>query len=93
MAKYNTISALAVQRAKQMTHKYIMEAMKERGLSNYALAKIAGLNRQIIDSYVKDDQYNLTLESYYRICGALNLRPYLVPAELDNTDMHFEHFN
>ena len=29
MAKYNTISPLAVQRAKQMTHKYIMEAMKE----------------------------------------------------------------
>ena len=88
-----TISQLSINRAKQFTHKFIFDRKKELNLSNYRLAQIAGINRQIIDSYTKEPLYNLTLENYFRICGALNLRPYLVPAELDNNEMHFEHFN
>lgn len=93
MDKYNTISSLTVLRAKQITHKYITEVIHERGFSNYALAKIAGLNRQIIDSYMKDPAYNLTLESYFRICGALQLHPYLIPAEQDQSHFNTEDFS
>lgn len=93
MKKYTPIPQIVISRAKQLTRAYIMEAMKERGLSNYALAKKAGINRQTIDTYVKNPSYNLTIESYFRICGALELRPYLIPAEVDNNTMNFEHVN
>ena len=87
------ISQLAVDRAKQFTHKFIFDRKKELNLSNYMLAKLAGMNRQILDTYEKDYKHNLTIDSYYRICGALKLRPYLIAAEDDKETFHFEHFN
>lgn len=72
------ISQLAIDRAKQTTHKFIFDRKKELNLSNYMLAKLAGMNRQIIDTYEKDYKHNLTIGSYFRICAALKLCPYLI---------------
>ena len=86
--KIQPISQMSIDRAKQITHKFIFERKKELGLTNYKLALMAGINRQNLDTYEKDYKHNLTLEIYYRICGALNLRPYLIASEDDTTPMN-----
>lgn len=87
------INKAAVERAKQLTHKFIFDRKKELNYSNYRIAVNGGMNRQIVDKYERNPLYNITIENYFRICGALNIRPYLVASEEDTNELFFEHFN
>ena len=67
-----------IEIVKKLTHKFIFERKKTLGCSNYKLAQLTGMSRQTIDSFEKNYMHNLTLDSYLRLCGALNLRPNLI---------------
>ena len=54
-------------------HKLILKAKKEQNLSNYAIAKKAGINRQIVDSYFNNKGYAITAEKLLAICKVLNI--------------------
>lgn len=54
-------------------HKLIFTQKKKMNLSNYKLAKLAGVNRQIIDSYQNDAGYKITAEMLLKICNVLNI--------------------
>lgn len=35
----------------------------------------------------------MSLENFLKICGALEIRPYLIPKEDDSNQMNYMHFN
>ena len=75
-----------IEIVKELTHKVIFERKEKLGYSNYKLAQLTGMSRQTIDSFEKNYMHNLTLDSYLRLCGALNLRPNLI--EYDEINAH-----
>jgi transcriptional regulator with XRE-family HTH domain len=71
---------------------YLKEIMKEQKVTQEQLAVILGTSVTTLWRYF-NMKVQMPLGVYLEICGALKLRPYLIPAEIDNTDMHRVFFN
>lgn len=66
--------------------------MKELGISQLKLSELIEVNEStLIRNFKKETE--MSLATYFKICGVLKLRPYLVPAELDDTEMNRVNFN
>lgn len=57
----------------QLLIEFIKSDMDKKKMTQYRLAKKAGLEQSIIHNFLKGK--NITLISFYKICEALNLRP------------------
>jgi transcriptional regulator with XRE-family HTH domain len=78
--------------ASDMIFKFIKERMKEKNITQLQLSETIGINEStLIRNFQKRTE--MTLTTYLKICGALELRPYLIPAETDTSDFEFMHFN
>lgn len=53
-------------------HQHIKPRMQERGLTNYALAKITGINRSTIGRYLEGN-LNISLDNFLIIIKSLEL--------------------
>ena len=71
---------------------YFKDRMKEKKISQKALAKILGISVTSLWRIFKKET-SMDLLVYLQICGALNLRPYIIPTESDNTEMKRMFFN
>ena len=71
---------------------YIMERMNEMGVSAYWLARETGLAESTLSRFFHE-QADIGLTNFLKICGALKLRPYLVPAEMDQDEIKQMYFN
>lgn len=71
---------------------YFKERMKEQKLTQNKLAEILGVSVTTLIRYFKKET-PMPLGVYLEICGALELRPYLIPAEMDENKMHRMFFN
>lgn len=88
MANFDQSSAMA----SDMIFKFIKERMKEKKLTQLQLSEMIGINEStLIRNFQKRTE--MTLTTYLKICGALELRPYLIPAEDDTSRFEFMHFN
>lgn len=87
------IPKITIDQAKQITIKYLRDRANELNMTNYRLAKESGVAQSTISRIFSGDIKSLSLDTYFRLCGALKLRPYLVPSEDDKNEMKFEHFN
>lgn len=88
MENYNNSSSMAID----MTFAFIKERMKELKIPQYKLAQMIEVSElTLIRNFKKETE--MSLSTYFKICGALNLRPYLVPAELDQTEFQRLFFN
>ena len=65
---------------------YLKERMKYKKVSQEKLAEILQIGNTTLWRYFKKET-PMPLGVYLEICGALELRPYLIPKESDNTDM------
>ena len=65
---------------------YLKDRMKEKKLTQNKLAEILQIGVTTLYRYFKKDT-PMPLGVYLEICGALDLRPYLIPSERDNTVM------
>ena len=72
--------------------KFLPDRMEDLGITQYRLAQILDVNRSTVKRWF-DGDVNISLHDFLRICGALNLNPYLVPKEGDDTPKNYEHFN
>ena len=66
--------------------------MKDIKLTQNELASILNIGVTTLIRYFKLET-PMPLGVYLEICGALELRPYLVPSESDNNEMMRVHFN
>lgn len=71
---------------------YLKKRMKEKKVSQDKLAEILQTSVTTLWRYFKKET-PMPLGVYLEICGALELRPYLIPSENDNTEMQRMFFN
>ena len=88
MANYN----LSSEEGKKMIFNFIKDRMKEKKISQYQLAQMIEMNESTLIRNFKGD-FEMSLTTYLKICGALQLRPYLIPAEMDKSEIQRMFFN
>lgn len=71
---------------------YLKNRMKQKKITQNKLADILGIGVTTLYRYFKKET-PMPLTVYLEICGALELRPYLIPSENDNTEMRRLFFN
>jgi transcriptional regulator with XRE-family HTH domain len=71
---------------------FLKNRMEENKITINKLAEILEVSVTKLGQVFKKES-PMTLGMYLEICGALKLRPYLIPSESDNTDMQRMFFN
>ena len=71
---------------------YFKNRMKEKKVTQNKLAEILEVSVTTLIRYFKKET-QMPLGVYLEICDALELRPYLIPTESDNTEMQKMFFN
>jgi len=88
MENYNKSS----EYAKDLIFQFIKERMQDKGINQRDLARLIDVNEStLIRNYKSETQ--MLLSTYLKICGALELRPYLIPKEMDENEMKQIFFN
>lgn len=70
---------------KKLFYDFINERRKEKGLTQLQLANLIGINESTLVRNLKDES-EMTFATSLKICGALDLRPFWIPSELDQTE-------
>jgi len=76
----------------EMILTYLKNRMKEQKVTQQEVADTLEVGRTTVVRWFKMAT-PMPLGSYLEICGLLKLRPYLIPAEDDNTEMQRVFFN
>lgn len=71
---------------------YLKNRMKEKKVTQNKLSEILQVSVTTLIRYFKKET-QMPLGVYLEICGALELRPYLIPAEDDQNEMQRIFFN
>ena len=71
---------------------YFKNRMKEKKVTQNKLSEILEVSVTTLIRYFKKET-PMPLGVYLEICGVLEIRPYLIPKESDNTEMHRMFFN
>lgn len=88
MENYNQAADMAID----LSFSFIKDRMKELKIKQYQLAEMIGVSEKtLIWNFQKKTE--MSLPTYFKICGALKLRPYLIPAEMDQTEFQRLFFN
>lgn len=88
MQNYNKSSEFS----KQLIFKFIKERMQEKDISQKKLSQLIEINESTLIRNFKGET-EMLLSTYLKICGALDLRPFLIPAELDKSEYQRIFFN
>jgi transcriptional regulator with XRE-family HTH domain len=83
---------LASEMGHNLIMAYLKKRMKEKKVTQNKLAEILNVSVTTLIRYFKKET-QMPLGVYLEICGALELRPYLIPKESDNTEMQRMFFN
>lgn len=83
MPNYNN----AAQMGKELFFKYITERRKELGISQLKLSQLIEMDESTLIRNLKSET-EMTLLTFIKICGALEIRPYLIPKESDDTEIN-----
>ena len=82
MPNYNINSDLR----KQLIFDFIKERMQEKKITQLKLSKLIEINESTLIRNFKGET-EMLLTTYLKICGALELRPYLIPSEIDENEL------
>ena len=88
MPNYNISSDLG----KQLIFDFIKERMQEKKITQLKLSKLIEINESTLIRNFKGET-EMLLTTYLKICGALELRPYLIPSEIDENELKKLFFN
>lgn len=83
---------MAANEGEKLTRQFILERMDELGITRYQLQQLTEINRSTIGRWL-DGETSISFNNYLKILGALEIRPYLIPAEDDDTEMQRMFFN
>jgi len=82
MPNYNMSSDLG----KQLIFDFIKERMQEKKITQLKLSELIKINESTLIRNFKGET-EMLLTTYLKICGALELRPYLIPSEIDENEL------
>lgn len=68
------------------------QKMEQQKVTFKDLSKLLNIEESLLNDFFKLNT-PISLGIYLEICGALKLRPYLVPSEIDTTEMQRFYFN
>jgi len=88
MPNYNMSSKLG----KQLIFDFIKDRMKEKKITQLKLSELIEINESTLIRNLKGET-EMLLSSYLKICGALELRPYIIPSEIDENEFKRLFFN
>jgi transcriptional regulator with XRE-family HTH domain len=88
MPNYNISSDLG----KQLIFDFIKERMQEKKITQLKLSKLIEINESTLIRNFKGET-EMLLTTYLKICGALELRPYIIPSEIDENELKRLFFN
>ena len=88
MPNYNMSSKLG----KQLIFDFIKERMKDKKITQLRLSELIEINESTLIRNLKGET-EMMLTTYLKICGALELRPYLIPSEIDENEFKRLFFN
>ena len=88
MPNYNMSSDLG----KQLIFDFIKERMQEKKITQLKLSELIEINESTLIRNFKGET-EMLLTTYLKICGALELRPYLIPSEIDENELKRLFFN
>lgn len=77
---------------KQLIFKFILERMEEKQITEFKLANIIGVPRSTLNRNFKGDT-EMNISTFLKICGALEIQPFLVPKEISKTEFKRMFFN
>ncbi|WP_265427887.1 helix-turn-helix domain-containing protein [Chryseobacterium sp. YIM B08800] len=76
----------------QMIIKFMKERMEEKSMKQNRLSDLTGISEDTLTRYF-NRQTKISLPNLLKICGALELRPFFIPAEIDHTEFQRMFFN
>ena len=88
MPNYNMSSKLG----KQLIFDFIKERMKDKKITQLRLSELIEVSESTLIRNFKGET-EMLLTTYLKICGALELRPYLIPSEIDENEFKRLFFN
>jgi len=88
MPNYNMSSKLG----KQLIFDFIKERMKDKKITQLRLSELIEINESTLIRNLKGET-EMLLTTYLKICGALELRPYIIPSEIDENEFKKLFFN
>jgi transcriptional regulator with XRE-family HTH domain len=88
MPNYNMSSKLG----KQLIFDFIEERMKDKKITQLRLSELIEINESTLIRNLKGET-EMLLTTYLKICGALELRPYIIPSEIDENEFKRLFFN
>jgi len=88
MPNYNMSSDLG----KQLIFDFIKERMQEKKITQLKLSELIEINESTLIRNFKGET-EMLLTTYLKICGALDLRPYLIPSEINENEFKRLFFN
>jgi transcriptional regulator with XRE-family HTH domain len=88
MPNYNMSSKLG----KQLIFDFIKDRMQEKKITQLKLSELIEINESTLIRNFKGET-EMLLTTYLKICGALDLRPYIIPSEIDENEFKRLFFN
>ena len=77
---------------KQLIFDFIKERMKDKKITQLRLSELIEINESTLIRNLKGET-EMLLTTYLKICGALELRPYIIPSEIDENEFKRLFFN
>jgi transcriptional regulator with XRE-family HTH domain len=77
---------------KQLIFDFIKDRMQEKKITQLKLSELIEINESTLIRNFKGET-EMLLTTYLKICGALDLRPYLIPSEIDENQFKRLFFN
>jgi transcriptional regulator with XRE-family HTH domain len=77
---------------KELIFDFIKERMKDKKITQLRLSELIEINESTLIRNFKGET-EMLLTTYLKICGALDLRPYLIPSEIDENEFKRLFFN
>lgn len=78
--------------AENMARKFIIDQIKYHDLSVYKISKITDMSESTIHRWLKGES-SISLNNFLKLVGSLQLRPYLIPAEMNKNKIVKMFFN
>lgn len=76
----------------QIIINFLKERMSDKNFTQKQLYEQTGISEDTLTRYFKR-QTKISLPNLLKICGALELRPFFIPAEADHTEFQRMFFN
>ena len=72
----------SAEMASQLIRSFLKERMEEKKITQEELSNLTGVSVRTLQRNLSGET-EMAFSSFLKICGALEIRPYLVPAEVD----------